>query len=88
MSLSLVLTVIGDDRPGLVEQIATAISENKGNWLESSMSNLAENLPGSFAAASPIRSSIQGPAPALPMPRGLRRPASRGSRRCRARPCC
>lgn len=31
--ISLVLTVIGDDHPGLVEQLATAISAHQGNWL-------------------------------------------------------
>jgi len=46
MSVSLVLTVIGDDRPGLVEQLATAISEHQGNWLESSMSNLSGKFAG------------------------------------------
>ncbi len=46
MSVSLVLTVIGDDRPGLVEQLATAISQHQGNWLESSMSNLSGKFAG------------------------------------------
>ncbi|EXI68550.1 MAG TPA: ACT domain-containing protein [Candidatus Accumulibacter phosphatis] len=46
MNVSLVLTVIGDDRPGLVEQLATAISRHHGNWLESSMSNLSGKFAG------------------------------------------
>ena len=46
MNVSLVLTVIGDDRPGLVEQLATAISQQHGNWLESSMSNLSGKFAG------------------------------------------
>jgi glycine cleavage system regulatory protein len=46
MSVSLVLTVIGDDRPGLVEQLATAVSLHHGNWLESSMSNLSGKFAG------------------------------------------
>ncbi len=45
-SISLVLTVIGDDRPGLVEALAAAISEHQGNWLESSMSHLAGKFAG------------------------------------------
>ena len=53
MSLSLVLTVIGDDRPGLVEQIATAISEHNGNWLESSMSHLAGKFAGIVCVSIP-----------------------------------
>lgn len=43
---SLVLTVIGDDRPGLVEQLATAISAHGGNWLESSMAHLSGKFAG------------------------------------------
>lgn len=45
-TVSLVLTVIGDDRPGLVEQLATAISQYGGNWLESSMSHLSGKFAG------------------------------------------
>ena len=44
--ISLVLTVIGDDRPGLVERLAAAISEHRGNWLESSMSHLSGKFAG------------------------------------------
>jgi len=45
-AISLVLTVIGDDRPGLVEQLATAISRHDGNWLESSMAHLSGKFAG------------------------------------------
>ena len=45
-TISLVLTVIGDDRPGLVERLAAAISEHQGNWLESSMSHLSGKFAG------------------------------------------
>ena len=44
--LSLVLTVIGNDRPGLVEQLATTISRHEGNWLEASMAHLAGKFAG------------------------------------------
>lgn len=44
--LSFVLTVIGDDRPGLVEQLSTAISSHGGNWLDSSFSRLAGKFAG------------------------------------------
>jgi len=46
MSTSLVLTAIGDDKPGLVEQLSTVISRHNGNWLESSMSHLAGKFAG------------------------------------------
>ena len=37
---SLVLTVIGPDRPGLVEALSETIAEHGANWLESRMSHL------------------------------------------------
>ncbi|MCY4264841.1 MAG: glycine cleavage system protein R [Gammaproteobacteria bacterium] len=37
----LVLTLIADDKPGLVEALSKVIAEHQGNWLESSMSQLA-----------------------------------------------
>lgn len=46
MTQSLVLTVIGDDRHGLVEKLASTISNHDGNWLESSMSRLAGKFAG------------------------------------------
>ena len=42
----LVLTVIGDDRPGLVGELAQAISAHQGNWLQSSMAQLAGKFAG------------------------------------------
>ena len=51
MSVSLVLTVIGDDRPGLVGQLSAAISNHGGNWLESSMSHLAGKFAGIVCVA-------------------------------------
>jgi glycine cleavage system regulatory protein len=49
----LVLTVIGNDRPGLVEQLSTAISAHQGNWLESSMSRLAGKFAGILKVSVP-----------------------------------
>ena len=46
MTTYLVLTAIGDDRPGLVESLSQVITENSGNWLESSMSQLAGKFAG------------------------------------------
>ena len=37
---SLVLTLIGPDRPGLVEALSEAIADHGANWLESRMSRL------------------------------------------------
>lgn len=49
----LILTVIGDDRPGLVGELATAISGHDGNWLESSMSRLGGKFAGIVKVAVP-----------------------------------
>src|SRR5512138_3613236 len=42
----LVLTVLGPDRPGIVEAIAAPIARNGGNWLESRMAHLAGKFAG------------------------------------------
>lgn len=46
MSTYLVLTIIGDDKPGLVEMLADTIARHSGNWLESNMSHLAGKFAG------------------------------------------
>jgi glycine cleavage system regulatory protein len=40
------MTVIGQDRPGLVESVATLVAEHGGNWLESRMSRLGGQFAG------------------------------------------
>ena len=42
----LVLTVIGDDRSGLVKAIASAVTERGGNWERSEMAELAGKFAG------------------------------------------
>lgn len=42
----LVLTLIGRDKAGLVEQLATVISSNNGNWMASNLSHLAGYFAG------------------------------------------
>lgn len=46
MASFLVLTIIGDDKPGLVERLSETISRHSGNWLESNMSHLAGKFAG------------------------------------------
>ena len=46
MKESLVFTIIGDDRPGVVEQIARTVNEHDANWLGSRMSQLAGKFAG------------------------------------------
>ena len=46
METSYIITFIGDDRPGLVEQLSTVIEENRGNWLSSQLSQLGGKFAG------------------------------------------
>jgi glycine cleavage system regulatory protein len=46
MQQSLVMTIVGADRPGLVDSVATLVAEHKGNWLESRMSRLGGQFAG------------------------------------------
>ena len=41
-----VMTVIGPDRPGLVESVASLVTEHGGNWLESRMARLGGQFAG------------------------------------------
>jgi glycine cleavage system regulatory protein len=49
----LVLTLIGADRPGLVEAVAGIIAAHDGNWLESRMTHLAGKFAGILRAELP-----------------------------------
>lgn len=46
MATDLVLTVISDDKPGIVETLAQTIAAHGGNWLESRLSHLAGKFAG------------------------------------------
>ena len=46
MNQYLTLTIITDDRSGVVEKIAAVILSNQGSWLESNMSRLAGKFAG------------------------------------------
>jgi glycine cleavage system regulatory protein len=46
MARTLVLTVIGPDRPGLVEGLAERIAAHGGSWDESRMARLAGHFAG------------------------------------------
>jgi len=53
MSTRLVLTVIGVDKPGLVDRLATVIAAARGSWLESRMARLAGHFAGIVEVALP-----------------------------------
>ena len=54
MRSHLVFTFIGDDHPGLIEDVSKTVADHDGNWLESEMCQLA----GKFAGI--IRVSVPG----------------------------
>lgn len=46
MRTSLVLTIIGPDRPGLVEAVSRTVAEHSANWEQSRMAQLAGKFAG------------------------------------------
>jgi glycine cleavage system regulatory protein len=46
MLSTLVMTVIGADRPGLVQLVAATVADHGGNWLESRMCHLGGQFAG------------------------------------------
>lgn len=46
MNEDFVITAIGDDRPGLVEELAAVVVAHDANWLESSMAHVAGKFAG------------------------------------------
>ena len=46
MQTTLVMTVLGADRTGLVEAVAKVVAEHGGNWLESRMCRLGGEFAG------------------------------------------
>jgi len=53
MSTSLVLTVMGTDRPGLVESLSRTLSDYGASWHESRMSRLAGKFAGILRVSVP-----------------------------------
>jgi glycine cleavage system regulatory protein len=50
---SLVVTVIGKDRPGLVELVSAVVEDHGGDWVESRMSRLAGEFAGILRVSVP-----------------------------------
>lgn len=46
MQQSLVMTLLGEDRPGLVDALASIVADHGGNWLESQLSRLGGQFAG------------------------------------------
>ncbi|SIS86425.1 glycine cleavage system protein R [Neptunomonas antarctica] len=50
---ALILTIIGPDKPGLVERLSHTIAQHEGNWLESSLSRLGGKFAGILVITVP-----------------------------------
>ena len=46
MNVSFIVTLVGEDRPGLVSALAERAAANGANWLDSSMAHLAGKFAG------------------------------------------
>jgi glycine cleavage system regulatory protein len=53
MSTSVVLSIVADDHPGIVEELSDALATHGGNWTESSMMTLAGKFAGILLAQLP-----------------------------------
>jgi glycine cleavage system regulatory protein len=66
MAIPLIMTVLGPDRPGLVDVLATAVADHGGNWLDSRMCHLGGHFAGIVRVEVPgekehaLRQQIQG----------------------------
>jgi glycine cleavage system regulatory protein len=54
MLATLVMTVIGADRPGLVQLVASCVADHGGNWLESRMCHLGGQFAGILRVEVPL----------------------------------
>lgn len=65
---SLVVTIVGPDRPGLVETLARTVADHGATWVESSMSTLAGQFAGVVRVLAPkdraqeLQSALEGAA--------------------------
>ena len=59
MSTSIVLTIVSEDHPGIVESLSEVLAEHGGNWAESSMMSLAGKFAGILLVQVPDEQADQ-----------------------------
>jgi glycine cleavage system regulatory protein len=57
MNISIVLTIIADDQPGVIQAVSRTLHNHGGSWNQSSMSSLAGQFAGILLASVPRENS-------------------------------
>jgi glycine cleavage system regulatory protein len=58
MNISIVLTIIADDQPGVIQLVSRTLNNHGGSWTQSSMSSLAGKFAGILLASVPSENSV------------------------------
>lgn len=58
MNTSIVLTIMADDRPGIIQTVSETLRKHGGSWTQSSMSSLAGQFAGILLASVPTENSV------------------------------
>ena len=58
MNTSIILTIIADDHPGIVQTVSSILTKHGGSWTQSSMSTLAGQFAGILLASVPANKSV------------------------------
>ncbi|MDH3902662.1 MAG: hypothetical protein OES90_05510 [Xanthomonadales bacterium] len=57
MNTSIVLTIMADDQPGIIQTVSNTLQKHGGSWTQSSMSSLAGQFAGILLASVPSENS-------------------------------
>ena len=58
MNTSIVLTIMADDHPGIIQTVSKTLHKHGGSWSQSSMSTLAGQFAGILLASVPTENSV------------------------------
>lgn len=58
MNTSIVLTIMADDQPGIIQTVSRTLHKFGGSWTQSSMSSLAGQFAGILLANVPTENSV------------------------------
>ena len=58
MNTSIVLTILAEDHPGILQTVSQVLHKHGGSWTQSSMSSLAGQFAGILLASVPTANSV------------------------------